>query len=62
MRNCPPVDIELRPDARNTVVDGRVLERLQIVNAILRRLDRDVVVDAVFRVEPKAGRSLEAGT
>ena len=40
---------------------GRVLQRLISVHAILRRLHRDVVANAVFRIQPESRRGLEAG-
>ncbi len=51
----------LRACAGRAAVDRSVLQGLQIVYAILGCLDGDVVVDAVFRVEPETGSSLEAG-
>ena len=41
--------------------DRRVEQRLIGVNAILRRLNGDVVADAVFGIEPEGRSGLEAG-
>jgi hypothetical protein len=41
--------------------DGRLPERVETVDFVLRRLHRDRVTDAVERVEPVVGRNLAAG-
>ena len=51
----------LRSRTRGAGVDGSILQRLIRINAILRRLHGDIVVDAVFGIEPERRRGLKTG-
>src|SRR5882724_3407815 len=52
----------LRGCARDAAVDRSVLQGLIRVDAVLRGLHGNVVVDAVFGIEPEGRRGLKAGT
>ncbi len=47
--------------ARLRARDRSIVEGLQIVDPVLRSLDRDTVADPIPRIQPKTGSGLEAG-
>src|SRR5438876_7617722 len=60
-RRGDQVSQNLGPRTRSAAADGSILQSLIVFHAILRLLHRDVVLHAIFRIQPESRGGLEAG-